>query len=84
VSVGPSILAQGTHVRVGLKALSQRSIDFLIPPKADIRSEMNDTPTGRLGDGICTPDRIELVDQSTNMELGGMDRYPKTASNRLV
>ena len=69
---------------LGKKRFRSDRLISLIPPKADIRSEMNDTATGRLGDGICTPDRIELVDQSTNMELGGMDRYPKTASNRLV
>ena len=55
-----------------------------LPPKADIHLEMNHATTSCMGDGVGTPDRIELVDQSTNMELGGMDRYPKTASNRLV
>lgn len=37
-----------------------------------------------MGDGVCTPDRIELVDQSTDVELGCVDRYAKTASYRLV
>src|SRR5262249_51051400 len=45
-----------------------------LPPKADFHSEMNHATMGCMGDGICTPDRIELVDESTNMELGGMDR----------
>jgi hypothetical protein len=45
---------------------------------------MNHAATGRLSDGICPPDRIELVDQSANMKLRGMDGYAKTASNRLV
>jgi hypothetical protein len=45
---------------------------------------MNHATPGCLGDGVCTPDRIELVDHSTNMELGSMDRYAKTASNRFV
>ena len=55
-----------------------------LPPKADIHSEMNHTTTGGMGDGVCTPDRIELVDQSTDVELGCVDRYAKTASYRLV
>src|SRR6516162_2214413 len=49
--------------------------------KRTLRSEMNHAATGRLGDRICTPDRIEFVDQSANMKLCGMDRYAKTASN---
>jgi hypothetical protein len=32
---------------------------------------MNHATAGCLGDGICTSDRVELIDQSTNMELGG-------------
>ena len=39
-------------------------------PKADIYSEMNHTTTGCMGDGVGTPNRIELVDQSTDVELG--------------
>ena len=58
---------------LGKKRFRSDRLISLIPPKADIRSEMNHTATGRLGDGICTPDRIELVDQSTDMELGGMN-----------
>ena len=55
-----------------------------LPPKADIHSEMNHTTTGGMGDGVCTPDRIELVDQSTDVELGCVDRYAEAASYRLV
>ena len=54
------------------------------PPKADIYSEVNHTTTGCMGDGVCTPDRIEFVDQSTDVELGRVDGYAKTASYRLV
>jgi len=52
--------------------------------KAEIYSEMNHTTTGRMGDGVCAPDRIKLVDQSTDVELGCVDRYAKTASYRFV
>jgi len=45
---------------------------------------MNHATAGCLGDGICPPDCIELVDQSTNVKLGGMDRYAQPTSNRLV
>ena len=55
-----------------------------LSPKVDIHSEMNHATTSCMGDGVCTPDRIELVDQSTYMETGGVNRYAKTASNRLV
>ena len=37
-----------------------------------------------MGNGISTPDRIELVDQRTDVELGRVDRYAKTASYCLV
>jgi hypothetical protein len=52
--------------------------------KSDIYLKMNHATAGCLGDGICPPDCIELVDQSTNVKLGGMDRYAQPASNRLV
>src|SRR5262249_58959343 len=75
----------GTRVRFGLKVvISQRSISLIRPKVEDLRSEMNHAATGRLSDRICTPDRIELVDQSTNMKLRSMDGYAKTASKRLV
>jgi hypothetical protein len=45
---------------------------------------MNHTTTGGMGHGVCTPDRIEPVDQSTDVELGCVDGYAKTASYRLV
>jgi hypothetical protein len=45
---------------------------------------MNNATAGRMGDGVCTPDRIELVDQCTYMELGRVDGNAETASNRLV
>jgi hypothetical protein len=45
---------------------------------------MNHATAGCLGDGICSPDCIELVDQSTNVELGCMGRYTKTPSNRFI
>jgi hypothetical protein len=81
--VGPAILARRTRVRFGLKVVIRSDqLISLIHPKAC--SEMNHAATGRLSDRICTPDRIELVDQSTNMKLRGMDGYAKTASNRLV
>jgi hypothetical protein len=32
--------------------------------RVTLYSEMNHTTTGCMGDGVCTPDRIELVDQS--------------------
>ena len=35
--------------------------------------EMYHAPAGCLRNSICPPDRIELVDQSTDMELGGMN-----------
>ena len=47
-----------------------------LPPKADIYSEMNHTTTGGMGDGVCTPDRIELIDQSTDVELSSMITSP--------
>lgn len=37
-----------------------------------------------MGNSVCTPDRIELVDQCTHVKLGRVDRYAKTASYRLV
>jgi hypothetical protein len=37
-----------------------------------------------MGNRISTPDRIELVDQRTDVELGRVDRYAKTASYCLV
>src|SRR5262249_5878988 len=55
-----------------------------LPPKADINLKMNHATTGCMGDSIRTPDRVELVDQNTYMELGRVDRYAKTASNRFV
>ena len=55
-----------------------------LPRKADIHSKMNHATTGCMGDGVCTPDRIELVDQSTYMELGRVNGYAKTTRNRLV
>jgi hypothetical protein len=64
--------------------IETQSRDVRFVPKADIYSEMKHTTTGCMGDDICTPDRIELVDQSTDVELGCVDRYAKTASYRLV
>jgi hypothetical protein len=66
------------------RTLAHVRIMSALPPKADIHSEMNHATTGCMGDSVCTPDRIELVDQSTYMELGRVNRYAKTASNRLV
>src|SRR5262249_30294036 len=66
-------------------ALSQKQTsehDWLmsaLPPKADIYSQMNHATTGCMGNGVCTSDRIELVDQCTHVKLGGVDRYAKTA-----
>ena len=37
-----------------------------------------------MGNGVCMPDRIELVDQCTHVKLGRVDRYAKTASYRFV
>ena len=45
---------------------------------------MDHATTGRMGYSVCAPDRIELVDQSTHMELDRVDGYAKTPSNRLV
>ena len=45
---------------------------------------MNNTTTRCMGDGIGTPNRIELVDQCTHVKFGRVDRYAKTASYRLV
>jgi hypothetical protein len=67
-----------------VQTLPDVRVTSALPPKADIHSEMNHATTGCMGDGVCAPDRIELVDQSTYMELGGVNRYAKTASNRLV
>ena len=49
-----------------------------------LESKLNDAPTGCVSDGIGTSDCIKLVDQSTYMEFGRMDRYAQTASYRLV
>ena len=49
-----------------------------------LESKLNDAPTGCVSDGISTSDCIKLVDQSTYMEFGRMDRYAQTASYRLV
>ena len=46
--------------------------------------ELNDATAGCMCDGVGASDRIQLVDQSTHMELGGVDRYAKTASYCLV
>jgi hypothetical protein len=46
--------------------------------------ELNNATAGRMCDGVGASDRIQLVDQSTHMELGGVDRYAKTASYCLV
>jgi hypothetical protein len=46
--------------------------------------KMNNATAGCMGERIGTPDRIELVDQCTYMEFGGVDRYAKPASYRLV
>jgi hypothetical protein len=46
--------------------------------------KLNYATTGCMGNGISAPDRIELVDQRTDVELGRMDRYAKTASYCLV
>ena len=46
--------------------------------------KMNNATTGCMGDGVGTPDRIELVNQCTHVKLGRVDRYAKTASYRLV
>jgi hypothetical protein len=48
------------------------------------RLKMNNATAGCMGDGVGTPDRIELVDQCTHVKLGRVDRYAKTASYRLV
>jgi len=74
-----------TMSALGQKRTFQRPHSMsALPPKADIYSEMNHATTGGMGDGVCTPNRIELVDQSTDVELGCVDRYAKTASYRLV
>src|SRR6516165_5049604 len=52
-----------------------------LPPKADI---MNHATTGCMGDGVCTPDRIEVVDKCSSMELDRVDRYAKTASYHIL
>jgi hypothetical protein len=46
--------------------------------------KLNYATTGCMGNGISAPDRIELVDQRTDVELGRVDRYAKTASYCLV
>jgi hypothetical protein len=46
--------------------------------------KMNHATAGCMGDGVGTPDRIELVDQSTYVKLGCMDGNAKMASNRFV
>ena len=40
--------------------------------KSDIYLKMNHVTAGCLGDGICPPDCIELVDQSTNVKMSVM------------
>jgi hypothetical protein len=45
-----------------------------LPLKADIYSEMNHATTGCMGNGVCTPDRIELIDQCTHVKLGRVDK----------
>ena len=37
-----------------------------------------------MGVTVGTPNRFELVDKCSYMELGRVDRYAKTASYRLV
>jgi hypothetical protein len=37
---------------------------FALPPKADIVLRDDSRHDGCLSDGVCTPDGIELVDQS--------------------
>ena len=37
-----------------------------------------------MSDGVGTPNRIEFVDQSTNVKLGCVDGNAKVASNRFV
>jgi hypothetical protein len=39
---------------------------------AEIELQMNHATAGCLGDSICSPNGVELVDQSTNVELGCM------------
>ena len=46
--------------------------------------KMNHATAGCMGDGVGTPDRIELVYQSTYVKLGCMDGNAKMASNRFV
>ena len=41
----------------------------LYPQKRTLYSEMNHAATGCMGDGVCTADRIELVDQSLRVCL---------------
>ena len=37
-----------------------------LPSKANIHSEMYHATAGCMSDGVCAPDRIELVNQSTS------------------
>jgi hypothetical protein len=59
--------------------LSESDIEtFLWIAVRDLK--MNNTTAGCMGDSIGTPDRIEFVDQCSDVELGRVDRYAKTAS----
>ena len=46
--------------------------------------EINHATAGCVCDGVGAPNCIKLVDQCTYVELGRVDGYAKTASNRLV
>src|SRR5216684_8315222 len=71
----------------------RRSACVRSPPKPDKcvlmaekfqQSKMNNAKASCMRDGVGAPDRIELVDQRTYMELGRVDGDAETSSDRLI
>jgi hypothetical protein len=69
---------------VAASLIACRQQSALRDPPLGFALKMYNAKPGRMGDGVGTPYRVQLVDQYTDMEFDCVDRYAKAASNRLV